>query len=416
MASSTRVNLTRIGEAGRSGKDVRSDVRVIVDPRISGGLQLELVSRVAPYYGDAIRLQALKVLGELGVEHACVLIEDSGALPFVIAARLEAAARRAGLSSERRALPERVSLSQASAKDRLRRSRLYVPGSEPKYFINAALYEPDAVIFDLEDAVHSAEKDTARLLVRNALRAVDCGKVERMVRINQLPLGLEDLTEIVPESPDVIILPKIENAGQILEVDSVINKIVQRSRVETPIWLFVTLESALGIENAFAIASASPRICALSIGLEDYTADLGVIKTVGGQESLYARTRLINAAKAAGLQASDSVYADVGDLTGLARWAEQSHALGFDGMGCVHPSQIAVVHRAFTPSQAELEKAVRIVEAFQQAQERGLGVVSLGAKMIDAPVVTRALKLVERARLMGILPTGATAKQEVNHE
>jgi citrate lyase subunit beta/citryl-CoA lyase len=293
---------------------------------------------------------------------------------------------------------------------------MYVPGSEPKYFINAALYEPDAIIFDLEDAVHPAEKDAARLLVRNALRAVDCGKVERMVRINQFPLGLEDLREIVPESPDVIILPKIENSGQILEVDQVISEIVLRSGVATPIWLFATLESALGVENAFSIATASTRICALSIGLEDYTADLGVIKSAEGEESRYARTRLINAARAAGLQASDSVYADVGNLAGLARWAEQSHALGFDGMGCVHPSQIAVIHRAFTPSQVELEKALRVVGAFQQAQEKGLGVVSLGSKMIDAPVVTRALKLVERARLMGILPAGTPAKQETNHE
>jgi citrate lyase subunit beta/citryl-CoA lyase len=417
MASSTDVSLKRVGEAGRSGNDIRSDLRVVLEPQTSGGLQLQLASRVAPYYGDAIRSQALQVLGTLGVEHARVLIEDSGALPFVIAARIEAAARRAGLASGRRALPEPVAGSRrASAKDRLRRSRLYVPGSEPKYFLNAALYEPDAVIFDLEDAVHPAEKDAARLLVRNALRAVDCGSVERMVRINQLPLGFEDLREIIPESPDVIILPKIETAAQVQEVDRVINQVVQHAGVQTPVWLLVTLESALGVENAFAIATASPRICALSIGLEDYTADMGVIKTAGGQESLYARTRLVNAAKAAGLQASDSVYADVGDLAGLERWAEQSYALGFGGMGCVHPSQIPVVHRAFSPSQVELEKALRIVAAFQEAQQKGLGVVSLGSKMIDAPVVTRALKLVERARMMGLLPADAAAEQETDHE
>jgi citrate lyase subunit beta/citryl-CoA lyase len=417
MASSTDVSLTRVGEAGRSGKDIRSDLRVVLEPQSSGGLQLQLVSRVAPYYGDAIRSQALQVLGTLGVEHARVLIEDSGALPFVIAARLEAAARRAGLASGRRALPEPVAgLRPASAKDRLRRSRLYVPGSEPKYFLNAALYEPDAVIFDLEDAVHPAEKDAARLLVRNALRAVDCGSVERMVRINQLPLGFEDLREIIPESPDVIILPKIETAAQVQEVDRVIHEGVQNSGIKNPVWLLVTLESALGVENAFSIATASSRICALSIGLEDYTADMGVIKTAGGQESLYARTRLVNAAKAAGLQASDSVYADVGDLAGLERWAEQSYAFGFGGMGCVHPSQIPVVHRAFSPSQAELDKALRIVAAFQEAKEKGLGVVSLGSKMIDAPVVTRALKLVERARLMGLLPADPAAAKETNHE
>ena len=156
MTSSAEVKLTRAGEAGRSGKEVRSDLRVLLEPRASGGIQLELVSRVDLYYGEAIRRQAQDTLRELGIEHARLLIEDSGALPFVIAARIEAAARRAGLSSTRRLLPERVALPEPSAKDRLRRTRLYLPGSEPKYFVNAVLYKPDAIIFDLEDAVHFA--------------------------------------------------------------------------------------------------------------------------------------------------------------------------------------------------------------------------------------------------------------------
>jgi citrate lyase subunit beta/citryl-CoA lyase len=416
MSQSTTVNLTQSGEAGRSGKDVRSDLRVLLEPRPAGGLQLELVSRVALYYGDAIRKQAMDVLRELGVEHARVLIEDSGALPFAIAARIEAAARRAGLPPVHKSLPPRIGEQTPSAKDRLRRSRLYLPGSEPKYFVNAALYEPDAVIFDLEDAVHPAEKDTARLLVRNALRAVDLGHVERMVRINQLPLGRQDLQEVVPEAPDVILVPKVEDAEQVVEVDRLITEITRSSGVDTPVWMLVTLETPLGIENAFSIATASDRICSLSIGLEDYTAEMGVVKTAEGRESLHARMRLVNAAKAAGIQASDSVYADVGNLEALARWAEQSHALGFDGMACVHPSQIAVVHRAFAPSPSELDKALRIVRAFQEAKEKGLGVVSVGSKMIDAPVVNRALKLVERARLVGMLPALAATRQEANHE
>ncbi len=135
----------------------------------------------------------------MGVKHARVAIRDEGALPFVISARIETAARRAGLGLGRKASPEQIALPEPSPRDRLRRSRLYLPGSEPKYFINAALHGPDAIILDLEDSVHHAEKDAARILVRNTLRAVDFGKCERMVRINQLPLGLEDLAEIVPE-------------------------------------------------------------------------------------------------------------------------------------------------------------------------------------------------------------------------
>ena len=140
---------------------------------------------------------------------------------------------------------------------------------------------------------------------------------------------------------------------------------------------------------------------ALSIGLEDYTADLGVAKTVEGRESLYARMRLVNVAKAVGIQAIDSVYGDVGDMDGLHNWAENSRALGFEGMGCIHPAQIPVIHQAFAPSQTEIDKALKIVAAFEEAQQRGMGVVSLGSKMIDPPVVERAQKLVERAKKMG---------------
>src|SRR6266567_3967189 len=371
---STETKTAQMAEAGHGGKDVRSDLHVSLEPRDAGGLEILLQSRVAAYYGDSILAQVREALGVLGIQNAHVSIHDEGALPFVIAARLEAAAKRAGTveaGKSARAILEKVALPRASVRDRLRRSRLYLPGSEPKYFMNAALHGPDAIIFDLEDSVHPGEKDAARILIRNTLRAVDFGACERMVRINQLPLGLEDLAEVIPEAPDLVLIP--------------------------------ILESALGIENAFAIATASPNVVALTIGLEDYTADMGVAKTSEGRESLYVRTRLVNAAKAAGVQAIDSVFSDVADMDGLRRWGESSRALGFEGMGCIHPAQIQVIHEAFAPSQSELEKALKIVTAFEDAQARGLGVVSLGSKMIDAPVVDRAKKLVERARKMGNL-------------
>jgi citrate lyase subunit beta/citryl-CoA lyase len=222
-----------------------------------------------------------------------------------------------------------------------------------------------------------------------------------MVRINQLPLGLEDLAEIIPEAPDLVLIPKTESPQQVAEVDRMIGELKARNKIDRPIWLMPILESALGIENASAIANATPNVAALTIGLEDYTADMGVVKTADGRESLYARTRLVNAAKAAGIQAIDSVFGDVGDMDGLRRWGENSRALGFEGMGCIHPTQIPVIHEAFTPSHLEIEKALKIVAAFEEAQQRGLGVVSLGSKMIDPPVVQRALKLVARAKQMG---------------
>jgi citrate lyase subunit beta/citryl-CoA lyase len=264
--------------------------------------------------------------------------------------------------------------------------------------LNAALHQPDAVILDLEDSVHPEEKDTARLLVRNALRCIDFGTAERMVRINPWPLGLMDLEAIVPEGPDVVLVPKVEHERQVVEVARAIRRFMPGREVH----IMPILESALGVENALAIARADPYVVALTIGLEDYTADLGVVKTAEGAESLYARSRLVNAARAVGIQPIDSVYGDVGDVDGLRRWAERSRALGFEGMGCIHPRQIEVIHAAFAPSPDELEKAQRIVAAFDDAQRRGLAVVSVGTRMVDPPVVKRALRLVELARRQGL--------------
>jgi citrate lyase subunit beta/citryl-CoA lyase len=244
------------------------------------------------------------------------------------------------------------------------------------------------------------------------MRAVDFGVAERMVRINQLPLGLADLEEVVPETPDLILIPKVERAEQVVEADRRVQEIAKRFKVERLIWLMPILESALGIENAFAIASATERVVALTIGLEDYTADLGVVKTQEGSESLYARQRLVNAARAAGIQAIDSVFGDVADTDGLRNWGRRARAMGFDGMGCIHPRQISVIHEAFAPCAAEIEKALGIVAAFREAEKSGLAVVSLGSKMIDSPIVQRAHKLVAQAKAMGLLPTAFALEGE----
>ena len=392
------------GEAGQCGEGVRSDLHVTVELRDSGGIELDLSSRVEPYYGDSIRSQVGAVLRALRVDHARVTVQDQGGLPFVIAARIEGAARRAGVAGGD-ARPERsAGLAPAPGRDRLRRSRLYLPGNEPKLMINAGLHGPDGIILDLEDSVHPDHKDGARVLVRNALRCVDFGACERMVRINQLPLGFEDLEAVVPELPDLILIPKVEHANEIGEVDGSIERILRAIDVDRPVRLMPIVETALGIENVFEIAAASQRVAAVTLGLEDYTADLGVPKTPDGDESLYARMRVVNAARAAGVQPIDSVFGDVADADGLRRWADRSRGMGFEGMGCIHPRQIEVIHDVFRPSDAEIEHALRIVAAFEDARSRGLAVVSLGSKMIDPPVVKRAQKLVERARALGLVP------------
>jgi len=396
-----RSKITR-ASAGRTGADVRSDAMITIERRASGGVEVVSNSKVEAFYGDSIRNDIRAALRAYKVSHASVTVDDHGALPFVLSARIEAALRRLGAKGD--AAPKRtVKVGAPTARDRVRRSRLYLPGNEPKFMVNAGIHKPDAVILDLEDSVHPAEKDTARLLVRNALRTIDFMGAERMVRINQLPLGLKDLDDIVPESPDLILIPKVESAAQVKKIDAHIKAIQKRAKNKHTVWLMPILESALGIENAYEIASATDTVVALTIGLEDYTADMGVKKTKEGGESLFARARLVNAARAAGVQAIDSVFGDVGDMAGLRAWGERSRAMGYEGMGCIHPRQIKVIHSAYAPTIEEIDKALMIVGAFEEAQRRGLGVVSLGTRMVDPPVVLRALRLVAAARRAGLI-------------
>jgi citrate lyase subunit beta/citryl-CoA lyase len=399
-----------IGTAGND--ETRSDVWIQVERRTEGGLQLDLTSKVEPYYGQAIREQVTETLEQMGVVHADVQVRDQGALPFAIQARVEAAASQAGYCGKKPQLPEAAPLSEPSPKDRLRRSRLYLPGNDPKIMIGAGLHGADGIILDLEDSVHPDAKSAARHMVRNALRCVDFGNAERMVRINPEPMAIQDLEMVVPARPDMILIPKVETADQVARVDGMVNRILGETGEHRPIWLMPILETALGMENAFEIAKASGRVAALTIGLEDYTADLGVEKTRDGAESNWARRRMVNAAVAAHVQPIDSVYGDVGDEEGLRSWGIRSRALGFTGMGCVHPRQIRVVHEAYSPSEARIEKALKIVAAFAKAQEAGLAVVSLGSKMIDPPVVERARRLVNDARRAGILPKLDDGSQE----
>ena len=362
------------------------------------GISIRLKSKVERMFGDQIRQQALEVLEALGVSHALLEIEDSGALPFVIAARIEAAVKQLQ-ETDRSSIPPLIEQNRyETGRERFRFSRLYLPGNTPSMMLNAGIHKPDGVILDLEDSVAPEKKDEARLLVRNALRQVDFYGAERMVRINQLPRGLDDLEEIVPHYPHLILLPKCEHATQLRQVDDRIQDLLKAHGQKREIFLMPIIESCLGVENAFEIASASKRVVAMAIGLEDYTADLWVKRSDEGRESLYARTRLVNACKAAGIQPIDSVFSDVADMEGLKRNVEQSRALGFEGMGCIHPRQVPVIQEAFMPGEEEIDKATRIVEAFEEAKASGSGVVALGSKMIDPPVVKRAQKTLDLAR------------------
>jgi len=390
-------------EAGNKGKEARSDCFVSLELTTKGGIEFVLQSKVKSMYGNSIAKLSAEVLNHFEIKNAKISIEDNGALPFVIAARIEAAVK-ACISTDKEYLPEFLKQNKyQTTKDRNRFSRLYLPGNSPNFFINAGIHKPDGIILDLEDSVAHAKKAEAQLLVRNALRAVDFYGAERMVRINQIPKGLDDLNYVIPHNVNLVLVPKCESAEQIHLVNERVNTIAKEYKIKHTVWIMPIIESALGVVNAFEIATAAGNVVSLAIGLEDYTADLGTTRTNEGTESFFARCQIVNAAKAAGIQPIDSVFSDVGDSEALKLNVQKSKALGFEGMGCIHPKQIRVIHDNYAPTIDEIEKAKKITKAFHIAVEKGLGVVSLGTKMIDAPVVKRAQNTIDLAINVGKL-------------
>jgi citrate lyase subunit beta / citryl-CoA lyase len=389
--------------AGNSGPKVRSDCEITLELKSGGGIEIDLTSKVKVLYGESIKKEVVEILEFFDIRHASLKIIDSGALPFVIAARMESVVKQL-IDSDLEFLPEFIEENNyTSARDRFRFSRLYLPGNNPGLMINAGLHSADGIILDLEDSVAPEKKDEARILVRNALRQINFMGAERMVRINQGERGLKDLHAIIPNNVNLVLIPKCESREYIIKVEKEITSIKKKLKLDNQVFLMPIIESALGVENSFDIARGSENVVALAIGLEDYTADLGVTRTIVGTESFYARTRLVVAARAAGIQAIDSVFSDVADMDALRENVKVSKSLGFEGMGCIHPRQIPVIRQGFAPDIAEIEKSKKIVLAFETAQKNGLGVVALGSKMIDPPVVARAQKIIDLAVRLNML-------------
>jgi len=270
---------------------------------------------------------------------------------------------------------------------------------------NCSIYGSDGVLLDLEDAISISEKDSARKLVKYALLSLDFGEVERVVRINgrDTPFFEADLAEIIPAAPDAIRLPKVDSAEDVIEADRIISRIeAERGLKPGSVGIQAMLETARAIVNVNSIAAASPRLVGLTLGGQDLAADLGIKATKVGLELLYAKSAVVIAAKAFGLDAFDTVYTDVADLEGLAEAAAISVSLGFSGKAAIHPSQIPVIHAAFAPSEKEVAKAARVVAAAKDAAARGLGVISVDGRMVDAPVVAQAARTLELAVLAGM--------------
>jgi len=275
---------------------------------------------------------------------------------------------------------------------------LFIPGNTPNLLMNGDVLGSDSIILDLEDAVSPAEKDAARILVRNALKHLHYKGCEIIVRINPIETDFwkKDLDEVIPLCPGMIMPTKVSCANDVKVVSDYIAEVEARHGIEqNTVKLIPLIETAMGVENAFNIASADARVAAIFLGGEDLTADLRCKRTKEGNEIFYARCRMVNAARAAGVDVYDTPFTDVDDIDGLYKDAQFAKSLGFTGKASISPRHVEGINEVFSPTQADIDYAHEVMETIRIAKEQGKGVVSLRGKMIDAPIVTRAMQVIE---------------------
>jgi citrate lyase beta subunit len=283
-----------------------------------------------------------------------------------------------------------------------RRSLLFMPGDSLRKIEKAAGWDVDTVIMDLEDGVAQNRKLQARATVAEALTTVLFAHRERLVRVNHLGTGLvaDEIAATVTGRPDGYIVPKAENPEDLRAVDRMLGAAESaRGLPGRSLRLFIMIETALGIMNLRDLASATPRLEGLIFGAEDLAGDVGSVRTKAAWEVFYARSAVVTAAAAFGLQSFDMVYPDFQDNEGLAEESRFARQLGFTGKTCIHPNQTPVVNRAFSPTAAEVERAQRLVAAFDEQQAAGAGAFTFEGKMVDMPMLLAARKVIARGTL-----------------
>ena len=289
--------------------------------------------------------------------------------------------------------------------ERLRRTMMFVPGNNPGMMADAHIYGPDSIMLDLEDSVTMAEKDAARLLVHHALKTIDYGDTEMVVRINPLntPYGKKDVEAVIKAGVDVIRMPKTETADEIRELEEEIIKVETELGCVGRTLIMAAIESTMGVINAYDIATASKRMMGIALGAEDYSSNLKTQRTPEGMELLLARQTIVVAARAAGIDALDTVYSNLNDMETFRKEVELIKSLGFDGKSIINPRQIEVVNEVFAPKEKEIQKSLTILAAIKEAEKRGSGVIAVNGKMVDRPVVIRAQRTIDLAVASGIL-------------
>ena len=291
------------------------------------------------------------------------------------------------------------------AKQELMRTSLYAGGTSPVKMIQAGFYNEDCLVYDLEDSVSAGEKDAARFLVYNAVKYQRPKGKYILIRVNGIYSEYldEDLEAAVRAQPDAIRIPKVEYASEVEKIDAKITAIEKKAALPLgAIQLWCNIESYLGVLNAREIAKASPRMAAMALGAEDFTASMSAQRTKPGWEIFYARNAILMACREAGISAQDAVFSDINDKEGLQRDLEMTRALGFDGKTCVHPRQIDPVNRCFTPSDKEIRNALRVLDALKAAAEQHTGVCVLDGGMVDKPMELRARSTLAKAEAAGI--------------
>lgn len=297
---------------------------------------------------------------------------------------------------------------------RLRRTMLFVPGNNTSMVVNAGIYPVDSLMFDLEDSVALDQKDNARFVLHEALRTINYQNKELIVRINSLAngMGQRDLDYLIPLNKVAIRLPKTDSEQDIIDCEEYIAEIEKNSGLPvgtTP--MMAAIESANGVLNAYSIAHASKRLIGIALGAEDLVTDLHTKRSPGGLELNFARSMILMAARSAGISAIDTVYSDLNNMEGFKAEVEMIKQLGFDGKSIINPRQIQVIHDVFSPTEDEILNALEIVEVMKEAKKNGKGVISLHGKMVDRPIIERAKRVLETAKV-----TGQLARIEDNND
>jgi len=282
-----------------------------------------------------------------------------------------------------------------NAKERIRRSMLFVPGNNPSMIQTCPIYGADTIILDLEDSVAPSQKDAARRLVVHAIRELDFSGAEIAVRINAPDTddGKRDIEALKHVGVQALLVPKAETAEYVAAVD--------RQLGDLPIALIPMLETPAGVLRGSEIAASSDKVVAIAFGAEDYATSMGIQRTKEGCEVFTARCLVTMAARACGVAAIDTVFVDVNDEEGLAADTREAIAVGFEGKLSINPRQVEVINREFTPTAAQIDRARRVVEAYEDGIRRGLGAIALDGKMIDMPVVQRAQTVLKMAKAAG---------------